>query len=80
MEGSAPSRRGGMKSRRSRSLSVLLGGYPGISEGARDSQGEVEDEEGEGSVEEEDYGENEVADSLENFPEVPKGSNVAPTD
>ncbi|MBW0570220.1 hypothetical protein O181_109935 [Austropuccinia psidii MF-1] len=35
MEGAAPSRRGGMKSRRSRSCSGLLGGYPGISEGAR---------------------------------------------
>ncbi|MBW0565098.1 hypothetical protein O181_104813 [Austropuccinia psidii MF-1] len=32
MEGAAPSRRGGMKSRRSRSFSSLLGGYPGISE------------------------------------------------
>ncbi|MBW0538252.1 hypothetical protein O181_077967 [Austropuccinia psidii MF-1] len=35
MEGAAPSRRGGMKSRISRSFSGLLGGYPGISEGAR---------------------------------------------
>ncbi|MBW0576716.1 hypothetical protein O181_116431 [Austropuccinia psidii MF-1] len=35
MEGAAPSRRGGMKSRRSRSFSGLLDGYPGISEGAR---------------------------------------------
>ncbi|MBW0569427.1 hypothetical protein O181_109142 [Austropuccinia psidii MF-1] len=29
-EGEAPSRRGGMKSRRSRSFSGLLGGYPGV--------------------------------------------------
>ncbi|MBW0507461.1 hypothetical protein O181_047176 [Austropuccinia psidii MF-1] len=79
MEGSEPSRRGGMKSRRSRSLSGLLGGYPGMSEGARERLGEVEDEEGEESVEEGDSGENEVADSLENSPEVPKGSTVAPT-
>ncbi|MBW0576430.1 hypothetical protein O181_116145 [Austropuccinia psidii MF-1] len=28
MEGAAPSRRGGMKSRRSRSFSGILGGYP----------------------------------------------------
>ncbi|MBW0577741.1 hypothetical protein O181_117456 [Austropuccinia psidii MF-1] len=35
MEGAAPSRRGGMKSRRSRSFSGILGGYPGISESAR---------------------------------------------
>ncbi|MBW0555334.1 hypothetical protein O181_095049 [Austropuccinia psidii MF-1] len=46
MEGAAPSRRGEMKSRRSRSFSGLLGGYPGISEGARAILGEVEDEEG----------------------------------
>ncbi|MBW0555577.1 hypothetical protein O181_095292 [Austropuccinia psidii MF-1] len=46
MEGAAPSRRGGMKSKRSRSFSGLLGGYPGMSEGARARLGEVEDEEG----------------------------------
>ncbi|MBW0574816.1 hypothetical protein O181_114531 [Austropuccinia psidii MF-1] len=44
MEGAAPSRRGGMKSRRSSSFSGLLGGYPGISEGARERLGEAEDE------------------------------------
>ncbi|MBW0513114.1 hypothetical protein O181_052829 [Austropuccinia psidii MF-1] len=44
MEGAAPSRRGGMKSRRPRSLSGLLGGYPGISEGARERLREAEDE------------------------------------
>ncbi|MBW0546168.1 hypothetical protein O181_085883 [Austropuccinia psidii MF-1] len=52
MEGAAPSRRGGMKSRRSRSFSGLLGGYPGMAEGARPRLGEVEYEEGEESVEE----------------------------
>ncbi|MBW0593477.1 hypothetical protein O181_133192 [Austropuccinia psidii MF-1] len=57
MEGAEPSRRGGMKSRRSRSFSGLLGGYPGMSEGARARLGEVKDEEGEESVEEEDSGE-----------------------
>ncbi|MBW0588762.1 hypothetical protein O181_128477 [Austropuccinia psidii MF-1] len=77
MEGEAPSRRGGMKSRRSRSFSGLLGVYPGMSEGARARIGEFEDEEGEESVEEEDYGETEVADALENAPEVPQGSNLA---
>ncbi|MBW0499412.1 hypothetical protein O181_039127 [Austropuccinia psidii MF-1] len=79
MEGAAPSRRGGMKSRRSRSFSGLLCGYPGMSEGARARLGEVKDEEGEESVEEEDSGEIEVADDLENAPEVPQGSNIAPT-
>ncbi|MBW0515010.1 hypothetical protein O181_054725 [Austropuccinia psidii MF-1] len=68
MEGEAPSRR-------SRSFSGLLGGYPGMSEGARAIPGEVEDEEGEESVEEKDSGETEV----ENAPEVPQGSNLAPT-
>ncbi|MBW0544186.1 hypothetical protein O181_083901 [Austropuccinia psidii MF-1] len=64
IEGEAPSRRGGMKSRRSRSFSGLLGGYTGNSEGARAILGVVGDEEGEESVEEEDYGETEVADAL----------------
>ncbi|MBW0587807.1 hypothetical protein O181_127522 [Austropuccinia psidii MF-1] len=77
MEAEAPSRREGMKSRRSRYFSGLLGGYPGMSEGARVRLGEVEDEEGEGSVEEEDSGETEVADALENASEVPQGSNLA---
>ncbi|MBW0577962.1 hypothetical protein O181_117677 [Austropuccinia psidii MF-1] len=76
MEGEAPSR-GGMKSRRSRSFSGLLSGYPGMSEGARASLGEVEDEEGEESVKEEDSGETEVADALANATEVPQGSNLA---
>ncbi|MBW0463369.1 hypothetical protein O181_003084 [Austropuccinia psidii MF-1] len=77
MEGAAPLRGGGMKSRRLRSYSGLLGGYPGMSEGARARLGEVEDEEGEESVEEEDSGETEVADALANAPEVPQGSNLA---
>ncbi|MBW0492041.1 hypothetical protein O181_031756 [Austropuccinia psidii MF-1] len=46
IEGAAPSRRGGMKSRRSRSFSGLLVGYPGMTEGARARLGEAEDEEG----------------------------------
>ncbi|MBW0581775.1 hypothetical protein O181_121490, partial [Austropuccinia psidii MF-1] len=79
MEGEAPSRRRGMKSRRSRYFSSLLGGYPGISEGARARLREVEDKEGEESVEEQDYGETEVADALENAPDLPQGSNLALT-
>ncbi|MBW0586723.1 hypothetical protein O181_126438 [Austropuccinia psidii MF-1] len=58
MEGEAPPRRVGMKSRRSRSFSGILSGYPGMSEGARARLGEVEDEEGE------DSGETEVANAL----------------
>ncbi|MBW0549396.1 hypothetical protein O181_089111 [Austropuccinia psidii MF-1] len=50
-----------------------------MSEGARAIQGEVEEDEGEESVEEEDSGENEVADALANAPEVPQGFNLAPT-
>ncbi|MBW0493919.1 hypothetical protein O181_033634 [Austropuccinia psidii MF-1] len=79
MEGAAPSRKGRMKSRRSRSFSGFLGGYPGMSEGARARLGEVEDKEAEESVEEEDSGETEVADALKNAPEVPQDSNIAPT-
>ncbi|MBW0568674.1 hypothetical protein O181_108389 [Austropuccinia psidii MF-1] len=75
MEGEEPSRRGGMKSRRSIPFSSLLRGYPGMFEGARAILGEAEDEEGEDSVEEEDSGETEVADA----PEVPQGSTLAPT-
>ncbi|MBW0497145.1 hypothetical protein O181_036860 [Austropuccinia psidii MF-1] len=47
MEGEAPSRRGGIKSRRSRSFSGFLGGYQSISQGPRGGLGEAEDEEGE---------------------------------
>ncbi|MBW0463872.1 hypothetical protein O181_003587 [Austropuccinia psidii MF-1] len=77
MEGAAPSGREGVKSIRSRSFSGLLGGYLGMSEGERAIVGEAEDEEGEESVEEEDSGETDVADALENAPEVPQGSHLA---
>ncbi|MBW0587758.1 hypothetical protein O181_127473 [Austropuccinia psidii MF-1] len=77
MEGAEPSRRGGMKSRISRSFSGLLGGYPGMSKGARARLGEFEDEEGEESVEEKYSGETEVADAFANAPEEPQGSNLA---
>ncbi|MBW0468425.1 hypothetical protein O181_008140 [Austropuccinia psidii MF-1] len=51
MEGAAPSRRGGVKSRRSRSFSGLWGGYPSIYQGPRGILGKAEDEEGEESEE-----------------------------
>ncbi|MBW0463816.1 hypothetical protein O181_003531 [Austropuccinia psidii MF-1] len=50
-----------------------------MSEGAREKLGEVEDGEGEESVEEEDSGETEVANALANATEVPQGSNLTPT-
>ncbi|MBW0546025.1 hypothetical protein O181_085740 [Austropuccinia psidii MF-1] len=46
LEREAPSRIGGVKSRRLRSFSGLLGGYPGISQGPRRKLQEAEDEEG----------------------------------
>ncbi|MBW0534589.1 hypothetical protein O181_074304 [Austropuccinia psidii MF-1] len=51
MEGAAPSKRGGVKSRRSRSISGLLGGYPSIPQGPRRRSGGAENEEGEESEE-----------------------------
>ncbi|MBW0575849.1 hypothetical protein O181_115564 [Austropuccinia psidii MF-1] len=48
-----------------------------MSEAARARLGEVEDEEGEESAEEEDSGETEVEDALANAPEVPQGSNLS---
>ncbi|MBW0534393.1 hypothetical protein O181_074108 [Austropuccinia psidii MF-1] len=69
MEGEAPFRRGGMKSRRSRYFPGLLGGYPGISEGARARLGEAEDEEGEESEE------TEVATAFAGVPEASEAAN-----
>ncbi|MBW0581428.1 hypothetical protein O181_121143 [Austropuccinia psidii MF-1] len=77
MEGEAPSRRGGMKSRRSRSFFGLLSGYPGMSDGARAILGEAEDEDGEESVEEEESEETEVATALEGVPEASGASILA---
>ncbi|MBW0514055.1 hypothetical protein O181_053770 [Austropuccinia psidii MF-1] len=59
-----PSRRGGVKSRRSRSFSGLLGSHPSIFQGPRIRLGEAEAEEGDESVEVEDYEETEVAAAL----------------
>ncbi|MBW0480745.1 hypothetical protein O181_020460 [Austropuccinia psidii MF-1] len=67
MEGAAPPRRGGVKSRRSRSFSGLLGGYPYIFQGPRGRLGEAEDEEGEESEE------TEVAAA----PEASEAANIA---
>ncbi|MBW0498498.1 hypothetical protein O181_038213 [Austropuccinia psidii MF-1] len=66
-----------MKSRRSRSFSGLLGGYPGMYEGARARLGEAEDEEGEESVEEEESEETEVETALEGVPEASEAANIA---
>ncbi|MBW0569094.1 hypothetical protein O181_108809 [Austropuccinia psidii MF-1] len=71
MEGEAPSRRGGVKSRRSRSFSGLLGGYPSISQGPRSRSGEAEDKEGEESEE------TEVAAALAGAPEASEAPNLA---
>ncbi|MBW0562868.1 hypothetical protein O181_102583 [Austropuccinia psidii MF-1] len=46
MEGEPLFRRGGVKSRRTISFPVLLGGYPSISQGPRNRSGEAEDEQG----------------------------------
>ncbi|MBW0585214.1 hypothetical protein O181_124929 [Austropuccinia psidii MF-1] len=71
MGGEAPSRRGGMKSRRSRSFSGLLGGYPGMSECARARLGEAENEEGEESEG------TEVATALSGAPEASEVGNLS---
>ncbi|MBW0508921.1 hypothetical protein O181_048636 [Austropuccinia psidii MF-1] len=70
MEGAVPSRRGGMKSRRSRSFSGLFGGYPGMSEGARARVGEAQDEEGKSE-------QTEVATALGGAPEPSQAANLA---
>ncbi|MBW0475886.1 hypothetical protein O181_015601 [Austropuccinia psidii MF-1] len=77
MEGAGPSRRGGVKSRRSRSFSGLLGGYPSISQGPRRRLGEAEDEEGEEFVEEEESEETEVGAYLVDSPEASEIPNIA---
>ncbi|MBW0487876.1 hypothetical protein O181_027591 [Austropuccinia psidii MF-1] len=71
MEEEEPSRRGVVNSRRSRSFSSLLGGYPNISQGPRSRLGEAEVEEGEESEGPE------VADSLECNPEASEAENLA---
>ncbi|MBW0461797.1 hypothetical protein O181_001512 [Austropuccinia psidii MF-1] len=77
MEGEAPSRRGGVKSRRSGSFSGLLGGYPRISQGTRSRLGEAKDEEGVEYMEEEETEETEVATALAVSPEASEAANLA---
>ncbi|MBW0543924.1 hypothetical protein O181_083639 [Austropuccinia psidii MF-1] len=77
MEGEAPSRRGGVKSRRSRSFSGFLGGYPRISQGPRSRSREAEDKEGEESVEEEESEETKVAAALAGAPDASEAPNLA---
>ncbi|MBW0580158.1 hypothetical protein O181_119873 [Austropuccinia psidii MF-1] len=77
MEGAAPSRRGGVKSRRSRSFSGFLGGYSSIPQEPRSRLGESEDEEGEKSVEEEEYEETEVVAALAGAAEASEAPNLA---
>ncbi|MBW0503512.1 hypothetical protein O181_043227 [Austropuccinia psidii MF-1] len=71
MEGEGPSRRGGVKSRRSRSFSVFLGVYPSISQGPRYILGEAEAEDGEASEE------TEVETALAGVPEASEAANPA---
>ncbi|MBW0477248.1 hypothetical protein O181_016963 [Austropuccinia psidii MF-1] len=77
IEGEAASIRGGVKTRRSRSLSGLLGGYPGVSQGPRSRLGEAEDEEGENSVEEEKHEDTKVEAAFAGTPEAPEDPNLA---
>ncbi|MBW0495240.1 hypothetical protein O181_034955 [Austropuccinia psidii MF-1] len=77
MEGEAPFRRVYMKSRRSRSFSGFLGGYPSIFQGPTSRLGETEYEEGEESEEEEEDDDTEVEAALEGAPEAFEASNLA---
>ncbi|MBW0517367.1 hypothetical protein O181_057082, partial [Austropuccinia psidii MF-1] len=71
IEGAAPFRRGAVKSRRSRSFSGFLGGYPRIPQGTRGGLGEDENKEGEESEE------TEVEAALEGAPEASEAANIA---
>ncbi|MBW0508081.1 hypothetical protein O181_047796 [Austropuccinia psidii MF-1] len=71
MKGAAPSRRGGMKSRRLRSFSGFLNGYPGNSQGPRIRLGEAKEEEGEESED------NQVEASLESATEASEAPNTS---
>ncbi|MBW0465868.1 hypothetical protein O181_005583 [Austropuccinia psidii MF-1] len=71
IEGEAPTRRGGMKSRRSRLFSGFLGGYPIISQGPRIRSRDMKNEEGKESEE------TEVVDALAGAPEASEAPNLA---
>ncbi|MBW0484706.1 hypothetical protein O181_024421 [Austropuccinia psidii MF-1] len=66
-----------MKSRKPRSFSGWLGGYPDISQGPRSRLGEAEEEEGEEFVEEEDSEETQVEAALEGDTEASEAPNLA---
>ncbi|MBW0552559.1 hypothetical protein O181_092274 [Austropuccinia psidii MF-1] len=70
MQGEAASRRGGVNSRRSRSFSGLLGGYPSIFQGTRSRLGEAEEEEAESE-------ETEVEVALADFSGASEVENLA---
>ncbi|MBW0480920.1 hypothetical protein O181_020635 [Austropuccinia psidii MF-1] len=72
MEGAEPSRRGGVKSQRSRSFSDLVDGYPSIPQGPGRRLGEDEDEEGESE-------ETKVAAALAGSPKASEAPNLAPS-
>ncbi|MBW0466064.1 hypothetical protein O181_005779 [Austropuccinia psidii MF-1] len=75
MECAATSRRGGVKSRTSRSFSGFLGGYASISQGPTSRLGEAEDEEAGESVKEEDSEYTEVSAALAGVPEASEAPN-----
>ncbi|MBW0490926.1 hypothetical protein O181_030641 [Austropuccinia psidii MF-1] len=77
MEGAEPFRRGGMKSRRSRSFSGSLGGYLAIYQQPRSRLGEAEYQERQESEEEEESEETEVEASLADAPEASETQNLA---
>ncbi|MBW0465787.1 hypothetical protein O181_005502 [Austropuccinia psidii MF-1] len=70
MEGEEPSKRGSMNPIISISLSGLLGGYPGISQGTGSRLGEAKDEE-------EESEETDVAAFLADAPESPDTTKIA---
>ncbi|MBW0574698.1 hypothetical protein O181_114413 [Austropuccinia psidii MF-1] len=70
MEGEGPSRREGVKSKRSISFSGLLCGYPRISQGPESRLGDTEDEEGECE-------EKEVAAAFPSAPNASEAANIA---
>ncbi|MBW0471527.1 hypothetical protein O181_011242 [Austropuccinia psidii MF-1] len=78
MEGADPSRRGGVKSQRSRSFYGLLGGYPSIPQGPRRSSGKLKMKRGE-SVQEEFSEEGKVAATLASAPKASEAPNLAPS-
>ncbi|MBW0521054.1 hypothetical protein O181_060769 [Austropuccinia psidii MF-1] len=71
MKREASSRRGDMKSRRSRPFCGFLGGYPGIYQEPRGRFGEAEDEEGK------EFRDTEVEAAWEDSPKDPEAPSLA---